>query len=428
MLIQKNVKITIRDNIATLDEDLYFYRNDRNINVLFEIFNFNFEFLDGVKEEGNIVNIINPSYGTARVIKPNGQQIIIPKCPIEDGLVHFYIDSEFINDIDEVGIYQLQLTLYGKNSFNEEQESRITIPPITFEVVEPIFDDDIDYSEGLVDEDKVNITTLSDCKVHNGHASRDEIKEGTNLYEWITGDWITDERLNSIHDNILRLYDGVEKIDASTIKYGINGLTTVQDALNTLLSPSLEIKTFNVNISTFMEKGIKVNYCTFTWNYSKDTIASQTLTANGIQVELGGNSIRSYKYTEPFDTNRTFTLSAYDGKDTKTKSITVRFCNRVFWGTSIIPTQYNSTFLNSLTYELSDIKNRTINVQANTNQYIYYSVPSSYGECIFSVNGFIGGFEKVATTSYINQYNNIETYDIYRSDNPSLGKTTVVIS
>ena len=61
MLIQKNAKITIRDNISTLDENLYFYRNDRNINVLFEIFNFNFEFLDGVKEEGNVVNIINPS-------------------------------------------------------------------------------------------------------------------------------------------------------------------------------------------------------------------------------------------------------------------------------------------------------------------------------------------------------------------------------
>ena len=45
MLIQKHVRITIDNNIATLDEDLYFYRNDRNINVLFEICNFNFEFL-----------------------------------------------------------------------------------------------------------------------------------------------------------------------------------------------------------------------------------------------------------------------------------------------------------------------------------------------------------------------------------------------
>ena len=431
MLIQKNVKITVRENIATLDEDLYFYRNDRNINVLFEILNFNFKFLDEVGEEENIVNIINPSYSTIRIIKPDGKQLIIPRCPIQDGLVHFYIDSEFINDIDEIGIYQLQITLYGKNMFNEEEESRITIPPITFEVIEPIFDDsDIDYSEGIVSQEEasVNRKIISDCNIHNGHTSREEIKEGTDLYEWIAGDWIVDDRLNSIHYNILKLYDNIEKIDASTIKYGVNGLTTVQDALNILLSPSLEIKTFNVSIATFMEKGIRVNYCNFTWNYSKEIIASQTFTANGVKVDLGGNSIRSFRYSETFDTNRTFTLTAYDGKDTKTKSITIKFCDRVFWGTSIIPEQYNATFLDKLTYELSDVKNRTINVQANANQYIYYSVPSSYGTCTFSVNGFIGGFEKVATTSYINQYGNVEVYDIYKSENPSLGKTTVVIN
>ena len=430
MLIQKNVKITIEDNTSILDENLYFYRNDRNINVLFEIFNFNFEFLDGVKEEGNIVNIINPSYSTIRIIKPSGEQMIITKCPIENGLVHFYIDTEFMNDINEIGIYQLQITLYGKDIFSEEEESRITIPPITFEVLEPIFDDsDVDYSEGTVSENPgVNVKIVSDCNIHNSHVSREEIREGTDLYEWFSGDWITDDRLNSIHYNILKLYDNFEKIDASKINYGINGLTTVQDALNTLLSPVLEIKFFNTNISTFMEKGVRVNYCTFTWSYSKDTITTQSLKVDGINVELNGNSVRNYKYETPFDTNKTFTLTAYDGKDTKTSSITIKFCNKIFWGASIIPTSYDNTFLDKLTYELSDTKKRTITVQANSNQYIYYAVPTSLGDCTFAVGGFVGGFEKVGQCSYTNQYNYIETYNIYKSENPSLGNTTVVIS
>ena len=431
MLIQKNAKITIRDNISTLDENLYFYRNDRNINVLFEIFNFNFEFLDGVKEEGNVVNIINPSYSTIRIIKPSGEQIIIPRCPIQDGLVHFYIDSEFINDIDEIGVYQLQITLYGKNMFNEEEESRVTIPPITFEVLEPIFDDsDVDYSEGIVsqEENSVNRKIISDCNVHNSHASREEIKEGTDLYEWLAGDWITDDRLNSIHYNILKLYNNIEKIDASTINYGINGLATVQDALNTLLSPILEIKFFSTNISTFMEKGIRVNFCNLTWGYSKDTITTQSLRVDGQEIELDGNMVRSYRYSTPFDTNKTFTLTAYDGKDTKSSNITIRFCNRIFWGAAIAPIKYDKTFLDSLTYELSDSRKRTITVQSNTNQYIYYAVPTSFGTCTFAVGGFVGGFEKVGQYSYTNQYNHIEMYDIYKSENPNLGKTTVVIS
>ena len=34
---------------------------------------------------------------------------------------------------------------------------------------------------------------------------REEIFPGTNLFEWKHGDWISDIRLNAIHDNILRL-------------------------------------------------------------------------------------------------------------------------------------------------------------------------------------------------------------------------------
>ena len=90
--------------------------------------------------------------------------------------------------------------------------------------------------------------------------------------------------------------------------------------------------------------------------------------------------------------------------------------------------KYDKTFLDSLTYELSDSKKRTITVQANTNQYIYYAVPTLFGTCTFTVGGFVGGFEKVGQYSYTNQYNHIEMYDIYKSENPNLGKTTVVIS
>ena len=177
-----------------------------------------------------------------------------------------------------------------------------------------------------------------------------------------------------------------------------------------------------------MEKGIRVNFCNFTWGYSKDTITIQSLRVDGQEIELDGNMARSYRYSTPFDTNKTFTLTAYDGKDTKSSNITIRFCNRVFWGVAIAPTKYDKTFLDSLTYELSDSRKRTITVQANTNQYIYYAVPTSFGTCTFAVGGFIGGFEKVGQYSYTNQYNHIEMYDIYKSENPNLGKTTVVIS
>ena len=429
MLIQKNVKITIRDNEATLDEGLYFYRNDRNINVLFEIYNFNFDFLDGESNGVNYVSVIDPSYSTIKIIKPNGEQLVVPKCPINNNLVHFYISSDLIDEVNEVGIYQLQITLHGKQMFSEEEDSRITIPPVTFEVIEPIFIDDTEYGEttvkGETDGD-INITKISDCNVHNEHLSRQEIKEGTNLYEWMKGDWITDSRLNSIHDNILKLYKKTEETDASTIIFGLNGLETVQDALVSLLTPALTINSFGINISTFMEIGISVNFCNLTWSYNKNTIVEQKL-SDGINTINLDVALRTYRYATPFNTNKTFTISAYDGRETKTRSISVRFCNRVFWGIGRIPTEYNKAFLDGLNYDLSESRNKTITVQPTSNQYIFYSVPSRYGECVFSVSGFIGGFEKVATISYTNQYNHTENYDIYKSDNPNLGNTTVVI-
>jgi hypothetical protein len=120
-------------------------------------------------------------------------------------------------------------------------------------------------------------------------------------------------------------------------------------------------------------------------------------------------------------------LIGNDGLKEIKKSITVQFCNRIFWGVSEKPTEYNKDFLDTLNYELQNNKNKTITVNARNNQYIYYSVPSAYGNCIMSVNGFIGGFKKVATISYTNMYNNTENYDIYESDNSNLGNTIVVI-
>ena len=99
MFIRKNVKLTIRDKQSFLDEDLYFYQNDRNINILFEIYNFNFDFIKASSIEENIIQKTNPSYSTIRIIKPSGSQILIYKCPIENNLIHFYFTLENYNEI-----------------------------------------------------------------------------------------------------------------------------------------------------------------------------------------------------------------------------------------------------------------------------------------------------------------------------------------
>ncbi|MBQ2408058.1 MAG: hypothetical protein II309_01380 [Bacilli bacterium] len=412
MLIKKYIRITIKDNEAVPDDNLFFYKNDKNIDVMFELINFKFDFIKNQPIGENTVVKTNASYATLRIIKPNGEKLLVIRCPIEDSFVKFTVTPEFIDELEEVGIHQLQITLY------DEFEGRITIPPISFEVLQPLFDDD-NYEEGQVNITQANVViTPDEEKWINDLNGREEIFPGTNLFEWKHGDWISDIRLNAIHDNILRL----NNIKSNQIGYGHNGLDTVQDALNTLLQPTLNIDSFNTNISTSMEIGITVNWCNFTWSYNKD-IVSQRI--NNIELD---KNITSYRYRTPFNDDIIFTLVAYDGREEKTKSITIEFCNRVFYGVALTPENgYDDNFLNNLKYNLQKTRNNVVTVNSIGNQYIYYASPSKYGECIISVNGFVGGFTKVATIQYVNPYGYKEDYYIYKSDNPNLGNTTMVI-
>lgn len=223
MLIRKYVKITIKENKSILDDNFYFYQNDRNIDIFFELVNFRFDFIKNQSSEENVIQKTNATYSSLRIIKPNGEKIIVARCPIDGYYIRFSVTPDFIDELDEIGTHQLQISLY------DEFEGRISIPPINFEVFNPIFDDYGYYKEGQADLDNVNIVHTPNINDING---RPEISPGTNLYEWQHGDWISESRLNAIQNNILEL----NNMTANDIKYNSDGNSTVQDALDKLLN------------------------------------------------------------------------------------------------------------------------------------------------------------------------------------------------
>ena len=158
-----------------------------------------------------------------------------------------------------------------------------------------------------------------------------------------------------------------------------------------------------------------------TWNYTHDTITSQTI--NNIAIE---NTLRTKTFTGVTATT-TYTLIATSNNGIqKSKTATITFANGIYYGKSTTST-YNSTLISGLTKQLSNSKNRTITVNAGTGEYIFYCVPSRLGACNFNVGGFDGGFSKVATINFTNSDNYAENYDIYKSDNANLGNTNVTI-
>ena len=135
-LIRKDLTITIDGNKASVDEPLYMYQGDRNIDIYFTIIDSKFRFSE---TNSNILVDSTAKYSTIKVLKPNGEKIKTDKKAIDDNKIVFTINQEFADEATEIGKYKLQIQLW---SIDANNQGRVTIPSIEFEVLEPIFEDD----------------------------------------------------------------------------------------------------------------------------------------------------------------------------------------------------------------------------------------------------------------------------------------------
>jgi hypothetical protein len=152
---------------------------------------------------------------------------------------------------------------------------------------------------------------------------------------------------------------------------------------------------------------------TLAWTLNK-TATSQNI--NGAPVT--GNT----KQYTGVTTGTTYTLNVSDGQTSASKSVSISFANRVYWGAAA-----DLTTVTNLTSVLSNDAERTITVDAGTDEYIIYAIPARLGEVTFFVSGFEGGFEDGVEQILTNNSGYQETYKVYRSTNTNLGSTTVEI-
>lgn len=129
-LIRKHITITIDGKTASVDEPIYFYVGDRDIDLVFTILDAKYKFYD---TGGNILDGSTANYAIIKVLKPNGETVTTSKLPISNNQIVFNVNDEFADEITEKGIHQLQIQLCDVSS------GKVTIPPISFEVLEPLF-------------------------------------------------------------------------------------------------------------------------------------------------------------------------------------------------------------------------------------------------------------------------------------------------
>lgn len=422
-LIKKHINLTVDGDKSYIDQPIFLFQNDKNIDLIFTIKNLKFDFVRNIQKEEDLIESIGATYFRVKVLKPDKDDVdkeyTTDLFKIKDNKIIFNIDDTFIFDKkdedgnlpslenDKIGIYKLQIQLY------DEANGRITIPEIEFVVLDPIFFDP--ETDGIIGGDI-------------GDSTIGKPSEITGLVDWVKGQIISAERMNAIHRYLEKLQNQIDNIDlsdkdiyAKNVHYENEQFTNVQDALDSLLYKAPQVNSLSSNIGTTVEMGTMLSSVTFTWSYNK-SIVSQSFAG----VTLDSN-IRTYTYTKGIYNNVTLTLTANDGKNNCSRNISFTYANRIFYGVSDTTT-YNVNLLKSLSNTLSNNRNRSFTVNPINNQHIIYAIPSRLGECKFSVNGFEGGFQKVSTIKYTNSQNYTEDYYIYRSDNPNLGKTTVVVN
>jgi hypothetical protein len=394
-MIYKQCILTINGNNAKLDEDIYLFRLDKNIELYFTIVNNKYKF--NKSDLNNIINLTNASYFQMRLYKNAEVKYTFAIQPTDNEKAILTITDDLIDEPIEVGDYDFQISL-----LDDDKSSMISLPIVSkqIHVCEPL----------VTDASETGTAVLGLSTLESGEIVDAFDEEGNYIRKvHVNGELISAELFNKWEEALETNSSNIKTLD-SQFKEIANKIDEISNPFN--------INSFTVSPST-AQKGSTINV-TVKWSYNKD-INSQTLNNATLDVTLREKTFSSVNADVTYTLNATSTNNI-----SKAKSETVKFYNGIYYGKSS-STTYDSALINSLTKVLSDSKARTITVNAGTREYIYYCLPSRLGTPNFNVGGFDGGFDKVETVSFTNSDGYTENYDIYKSNNANLGNTTIVI-
>ena len=131
MAIVRELSIVVTKNKSSLSPPVYLYVGDRGITFLITIIEKENKFAS-IDTANNLVEEQCTKYASVCIQKPNGELVIDNKCLVINDKIQFVITKDLIDHIDEQGEHKLQVHLF------DEDDGRITIPPVSFTVSLPI--------------------------------------------------------------------------------------------------------------------------------------------------------------------------------------------------------------------------------------------------------------------------------------------------
>lgn len=165
--------------------------------------------------------------------------------------------------------------------------------------------------------------------------------------------------------------------DSKDVLYDVKvepSIDNVRSALDKLFAKvyyvAPQITSFVANpTGGLFEKGETIAAPTFTWAYNKD-IKTQTLT----DIVLTDNTDRTATFGNNITTNKTFTLSASDGENTVSKSISYKFVDPIYTGVITNGTVIDEAILTGLDKEITENKTIIKSMTSNFQTIVFASV------------------------------------------------------
>lgn len=236
-MIYKKCIMTINKNNATLDEDIYLFRLDKNIELHFTIVNNKYKF-----EKSDLNNIIaqtNAAYFQIRLYRSDEIKYTFAIQPTQDGVAVLTITDDLINDPIEVGEYDFQISL-----LDADKTSMISMPIVKqqLHVCEPLVD-----NQAIMGRAVLGLSSLASGEIKNAFDS-----EGNYIREIHNDGDILSAQLVNKFEEALDTNTKASK-DLATKKYVDDGINYDNKQINNKIV-AMNISKHPVSCSTEINK------------------------------------------------------------------------------------------------------------------------------------------------------------------------------
>ena len=193
-MISRDCIITVNGNTATIDSDIYLYKYDKNIQLVFSIINSKYMYDND--DSNNLIKSMQAAYAQVKFKKDDSADIEI-EFDIQatrEGAVLLTINEELTDEDTELGEYTIQIRLLDSN-----KNSVVTLPPVEscIHILAPLFE------KMGADTNEVNKAVVNKAVARYAAPLSATTEDGTfNSKTWVDGDKITTAELNRMETGI----------------------------------------------------------------------------------------------------------------------------------------------------------------------------------------------------------------------------------